>query len=117
MGRVAVILLNKENPLVLSMSTDLHVSMSVCRYVIKSVCQPFYQNVSVSESKYSRADNEPALVKCSLPHRPLPKVLWIESPLAVDLTVGLAAVAEEDVQVVRRHLADLACPDIRHAVL
>ena len=117
MGRVAVILLNKENPLVLSMSTDFHVSMSVCRYVIKSVCQPFYQNVSVSESKYSRAANEPALVKCSLPHRPLPKGLWIESPLAVDLTVGLAAVAEVDVKVFCRQLADLTCPDDRAAVL
>ena len=91
--------------------------MSVCRYVIKSVCQPFYQNVSVSESKYSRAANEPALVKCSLLHRPLPKVLWIESPLAVDLTVGLAVVAEVDVKVFCRQLADLTCPDDRAAVL
>ena len=51
-----------------------------------------------------------------MPHRPLPKVLWTESR-AVELTVGLAAVAEEDVKVVRRHLADLTCPDVRHAVL
>ena len=72
------------------------------------------QNDSMADS---RAANEPALVKCSLPHRPLPKGLWIESPLAVDLTVGLAAVAEEDVKVVRRHLADLTCPDVRAAVL
>ena len=44
------------------------------------------------------------------------KVLWSES-LAVDLTVGLAAVAEVDVKVFCRQLADLTCPDHRAAVL